>query len=102
MVSLPVLNTNLEKYQRWCIESNGCQLVDSNEGTEIEEEVYFKFDEDLLFSPNFVREILGLSQGQQSSLQFSLAANLFNERFVLPHSNSEIHNLIFNFFFNFN
>lgn len=97
--SLPVLGNTLGEYQNYCIEKSGHSVIDCLEGESIKDDSYFKFDEDLLFTPSFIDQVLKKIEDNTSSQHFYLEANDFNERFVLPHSKEKSENLKFNFFF---
>lgn len=98
MSNLPVLETKLGSFQKNCIESFGHSMIDIKNEEDINEDHYFKFDEDLVFTEGFIKQILNAIQGKQDSLQFVLGENDFNDRFILPHSKESEKKLHFNFF----
>lgn len=99
MSNLPIQETSLGSYQKNCIEGNGHSVIDIEKEEDIYEEQYFKFDEDLVFTPAFIDQVLNCIETDQGSRQFILAENDFNDRFVLPHSKEINQNLHFNFFY---
>jgi hypothetical protein len=95
---VPLLGEALSLHQEIAILQFG-KVVDIHNIEEIKDNHYFLFDEDLYFTPNFIDEIVKISSVSNSSLQFCLALNSFNERFVLPHQKEPEENLTFNFFY---
>jgi hypothetical protein len=81
---VPILGQPLAEYQRRCVEENGGELRDTDTRDAITGERGFVFDEDVFFTPAFVARALRLRGAGTISQRYGLAANPFNERFVLP------------------
>lgn len=83
--SVPILHKPLEEWQAEGIASISGTLYDVGSTSDIlEEESYFTFPEEMFFSPQLLKKALKKALGSQTSLQFCLKHNTFNERFVLP------------------
>ncbi len=96
ILEVPILGTPLAEHHRVAVEANGCELREVGCRSEIADERYFVFDEDLFFTPEFIAGVLELAGNSTTSLRFGLAANSFNERFVLPHDCDPSNALRFN------
>ncbi len=70
---------------------------------EIEEVSYFIFEDDLVFSKDFVKQVVAAAKMQaDQSLRFCLKPNSFNTRYCLAQSVHENENLKFNFYYKVN
>ena len=97
---VPVCGEALEIRQSEAIQAVSCKLKDIQSDDEITASEYFVFDDDLFFTEEFVRKSLLTVKNDKTPKQFGLAKNIFNERYVLPHSVDNSENLKFNFHYN--
>ncbi len=97
---VPILGQSLRQVQNQTIAKFGFPLVDIKSENEVLEKTYFIFDEDLVFSKQFVAQALNCAKVKSSiSLQFALNENSFNDRFCLPHSEKKMEKINFSFFY---
>ncbi len=96
---VPILGLPLALYQLQTIEALGAKLFDISNELEIKESEYFIFDEDLVFTPEFVKATINSALTKRTSFRTILNQNAFNERFSLPHSLEGDSHLKFNFYY---
>jgi NDP-sugar pyrophosphorylase family protein len=97
--SVPICGKSLSERQVEAIEQNGGKVVDIASEKEIKEKQYFIFEDDLLFTKEFVKQLILSIQKDAGSKQYGLAENEFNNRYILPHSQDSQQNLRFAFYF---
>jgi hypothetical protein len=83
--TVPVDGRTLRQFQKKVINDLGYDLVDVLAEAGIPDPQYFIFEEDLVFSHDFIKSVLKTASTAQRSLRFCLTPNSFNERFALPH-----------------
>ena len=86
IAEVSILGENLASHQRAAIESTGAGVYDVTSESEISEERYLIFDENVLISKQAARYLLRRAGESSESLQFCLQDNNLNRRFVLPTS----------------
>ncbi len=97
---VPIYGKSLKDVQRESIESLGHQLFDVSSESEINEDHYFVFEDDLIFSKTFVKKTFEASKDQPNqTMRFCLNPNSFNTRYSLAQSIHPEENLKFNFYY---
>jgi hypothetical protein len=97
--SVPICGKSLSERQVEAIGQNGGKVVDIASEKEIKEKQYFIFEDDLLFTREFVKQLILSIKKDAGSKQYGLAENEFNNRYILPHSLDPQQNLHFAFYF---
>ena len=82
--NVPILSKSLGDWQAELCASQGIDLHNVSDKDEITETEYLIFDENCYFTESFLIQVKSVSDSSKVSLQFVLADNIFNERFVLP------------------
>jgi acetyltransferase-like isoleucine patch superfamily enzyme len=97
---VPVVGRTLAETQKHAIVSLGHELFEVDDIAKINDERFCIFDDDLVFSRDFVKGVAAkIKSNPTLSMRFILAANSFNERFCLPRSKQANEDLKFNFFY---
>ena len=100
IADVPICGKSLKDVQLASIEACGHQLTDVDSEDEITVSNYFVFEDDLVFSKNFIKKVTEAAKEQpHQSMRFCLNPNSFNTRYCLPQSIHEEENLKFNFFY---
>ncbi len=87
--AVPILASTLGETQNQIVRHHGFLITDVSKEEDISDRTYLVFREDLFFTDTFFSEILKKVKEATSSLQFSLAQNDFNQRYILPFSKEE-------------
>lgn len=99
IADVTLVDTTLASHQNAVISSLEGRLIEVESHADIKEETpYFYFDENLFFTLEFAKKALEKSKDTSNSIQYCLAHNTFNERFVLPHCLEENELILFDFF----
>ncbi len=97
---VPVYEKPLAELQYSIIHALGFELIEVTNEKEILDSHYFIFEDDLVFTKNFVKKVLKASRTlPDQALRFCLNPNTFNTRYCLPQSLLEEENLKFSFYY---
>ena len=97
---VPIYGRPLREVQFLNIQSLGHELLDVASEDQIEDENYFIFEDDLVFSQDFIKKLVRAAKTQRNlSFRFCLNSNSFNSRYCLAQSALPSENLKFNFYY---
>lgn len=74
----------LKHYQEQVIAEAGLNLVDIDASSPITDEYYFSFEDDLVFTVDFVKTCIQQCKNNPKSIRFFFEKNSFNERYLIP------------------
>lgn len=80
------MGQSLRDYQSATIKQAGLTLFDVNSIEEIKDEVFFSFEDDLIFTEEFLRAAMSVCKNKHNNAEFILKNNSFNERYLFSHS----------------
>jgi len=97
---VPINGISLKKRQDDAFLKHGIKIIDILSKEEISEKNSFLFDNNLFFTPEFVKSAINNIVDISTPLRFCLKTNTFNQHFILPSNEKYTNKLAFNFYFN--
>ncbi|HLE09770.1 MAG: hypothetical protein A2504_11365 [Bdellovibrionales bacterium RIFOXYD12_FULL_39_22] len=87
--AVPVGDSTLKDFQEKIVHEAGMTLREATCPEQIGDDDFLAFEDDLLFTKDFLLAVLNLLSTQNSSCEFYFSDNTFNRRFLLPFTNDK-------------